>query len=108
MVDKDGAMELSPIKMYQNTTIEKKIITSISPNPVIGMGHLMIKFNADKEGVLIAKVFDSQGRLIISSELSAEPGINNGHIPLGDIPAGNYTVCFSLNGLNESYKITKQ
>jgi plastocyanin len=108
MVDKDGTMQLSPIKMYRNNTAAKKIITSISPNPVVGPGHLMIKFNADKVGVLIAKVFDNQGRLILSSELSAETGINNGHIHLGNIPAGNYTVRFSLNGLSESYKISRQ
>jgi hypothetical protein len=36
------------------------------------------------------------------------PGINNGHIHLGEIPAGIYTIYFSLAGINESYMITKE
>lgn len=108
IVDKDGKTQLSPIKVFRNKTAATRLITSLSPNPIDGMGHLMLQFNADKPGTLSAKLFDMQGKIIISSNLSASPGINNGHIHLGDIPAGTYTIRFSLNGVNESYQVTRK
>lgn len=107
VVDKDGNMHLSPIKLYKNT-LGRKLIISLSPNPVSSMGHLMLQFNADKAGIMTARLFDMQGRVLLSTELSAEKGINNGHIHLGDIPPGSYTIRFTLNDMNESYKISKQ
>jgi plastocyanin len=108
IVDKDGKTQLSPIKTYKNKTALTKLITSLSPNPISGMGHLMLQFNADKTGVMQVKMTDMEGRTILKTELSAMPGINNGHIHLGEIPAGIYTICFSLDGINESYMITKE
>lgn len=108
VVDKDGNMHLSPIKLYKNITGGRKLIVSLSPNPVTSMGHLMLQFNADKAGIMTARLFDVQGRLLLTTELSAEAGLNNGHIHLGGIPPGNYTIRFTLNDVNESYKISKQ
>jgi plastocyanin len=108
MVDKDGTMQLSSIKLYKNTLASRKIIISLSPNPVSSMGHLLLKFNADKPGIMMARLFDMQGKLLLSTELSADKGINNGHVHLGGIPAGNYTIRFTLDGISESYKISKQ
>ncbi|MGH2565500.1 MAG: T9SS type A sorting domain-containing protein [Ginsengibacter sp.] len=107
IVDKDGKMQLSPIKIYKNKTASTEIITSLSPNPVGSMGHLMLQFYADKPGIMIAKLMDAQGKLVLKTELSGLQGINNGHIHLGDIPSGIYTIYFSLDGVNESYRIVK-
>ena len=85
-------MQLSPIKVYRNKSASAKLITLLSPNPISGMGHLMLQFNADKSGVMKVKVADMQGRIVLKTELAAAPGINNGHIHLGDIPPGIYTV----------------
>jgi plastocyanin len=106
-VDKDGKTQLSPIKIYKNKNASPKIIISLSPNPVSGMGHLMLQFNADKKGVMIAKLVDMQGKVVLKTELSAEEGVNNGHIHLGDVPPGIYTIYFSLDGVSESYKVVK-
>ena len=106
-VDKDGKTQLSPIKIYKNKNALPKLIISLSPNPISGMGHLMLQFNADKTGVMIAKLIDMQGKVVLKTELSAEQGVNNGHIHLGDVPAGIYTIYFSLDGISESYRVVK-
>lgn len=99
---------MSPIKIYKNKNALRKLIISLSPNPVSGdMPHLMLQFNADKKGVMIAKLVDMQGKLILNTELSAEQGVNNGHIHLGDVPAGIYTMYFTLDGISESYRVVK-
>ena len=107
IVDKDGQTELAPIKIFKNKLAAKKLIISLSPNPVGGMGHLMIKFNADKNGTMIAAITDSQGKLILQTDLSAGVGVNSGHIHLGDLAKGNYTVQFALDGIIESYQLIK-
>ena len=107
IVDKDGKIELSPIKIYKNKAATPRLIVSLSPNPVSSMGHLMLQFNADKPGVMIAKLIDSQGKLVLKSELSAVQGLNNGHIHLGNVAAGIYTIYFTLDGISESYRIVK-
>lgn len=108
IVDIDGKTQLSPIKTYRNKTASTRLITSLSPNPIRGMGHLMLQFNADKAGTMEVKIIDMDGRTILKTELSAMPGINNGHIHLGEIPAGIYTIYFSLDGISESYRIKKE
>ena len=107
-VDRDGKMQLSPIKVYRNKTASPKLITLLSPNPISSMGHLMLQFNADKSGLMKVSVTDMQGRIVLKTELAAAPGINNGHIHLGNFPPGIYNVYFSLNDLSESYRITKE
>ena len=107
IVDKDGKTQLSPIKVYKNKNALPKLIIFLSPNPVSGMGHLMFRFNADKPGIMIAKLIDAQGKLVLKEELSAVQGINNGHIHLSNVPAGIYTIYFTLDGINESYRIVK-
>ncbi|MBA2561933.1 MAG: T9SS type A sorting domain-containing protein [Chitinophagaceae bacterium] len=107
-VDKDGKTQLSPIKIYRNKSAASKLIISLSPNPISEMGHLMLKYNADKSGIMIAKLIDMQGKIILKTELSAVQGVNNGHIHLGDVSPGVYTFVFSLDGINESYRITKK
>ena len=108
VVDKDGKTQLSPIKIYKNNNSSAKLIASISPNPISGMGHLMLQFNADKAGIMKVRMMDMQGRIILQTELTATPGINNGHIHLGNITAGIYTMYFTLDGISESYRITKE
>ncbi len=108
MTDKDGSVQLSPIKVLKSNIGIKKIITSISPNPVSEAGHLMIKFNADATGTLLAQISDIAGKIVLVTELSATEGVNNGHIHLGDLGSGIYIIQFTLNGLTETYKIRKK
>ncbi len=107
IVDRDGKTQLSPIKTYKNTSATAKLILSLSPNPMNEMGHLMLKFNADKPGTMNAKLLDTQGKLVLQTELFAVAGVNNGHIHLGEIAKGVYTFQFTLDGVTESYRIIK-
>lgn len=106
-VNKDGRTQLSPIKIYKNKKALPGLIISLSPNPIGGMGHLMLQFNADKTGTMSTKIMDMQGKVVLNTELSAEPGVNNAHIHLGDLAAGIYTIYFSLDGISESHRIVK-
>lgn len=108
ITDRDGKYQLSPIKLFKNNEAVKKMITSISPNPVTGAGHLIIQFNADDKTMLHAKVMDITGKQVLVTQLSTSPGVNNGHIHLGDLAAGNYVVQFTLNGKTETHKISKK
>lgn len=108
ITDKDGKVQLSPIKLYKRNGVPVKIITSISPNPVSEAGHLMIKFNAETAGTLIARLTDVSGKVVLVSELSASPGVNNGHIHLGDLSSGHYIIQFTLGEMSETYKIRKK
>ncbi len=107
IVDKDGQTQLSPIKIYKNKTSSAKLIISLSPNPIREMGHVMLKFNADKPGTMSAKLIDAQGKLVLQTDLSAVTGVNNGHIHSGGISKGAYTFQFTLDGISESYRIIK-
>lgn len=107
IVDRDGKTQLSPIKLFKNKKARSKIIVSLSPNPISNMGHLMIKFNADKPGQMNAKLIDDQGKLVMETNLAATQGINNGHIHLGAVAKGTYTLQFNVEGSSESYRIIR-
>lgn len=108
IIDKDGEKELTPIQVYRNSAALPKLILSLSPNPISGMGHLVLRFNADKKGLMRAKIVDMQGKIILERKLNAHPGVNNGHIHLGDLPRGIYIIHFILEGLHESYRIIRE
>ena len=106
-VDKDGVVQLSPIKMYKNSLAVPRLIISLSPNPVGSMGHVTLQYNSDSRGIMKATLVDMQGKTILETNLSSEPGINNGHIHLMGLTPGIYTLHFSLNGMSESYRLVK-
>ncbi len=107
VINKDGSTQLSDIKMFQNNFVASKLITSLSPNPVTN-GHLMLQFNADRAGEMSVKVFDVSGKLILATQMSAIPGLNNGHLHLMDVASGSYKIIFELNGIKETHTIFMQ
>jgi plastocyanin len=108
VVNKDGSTQLSAIKMFQNNNkIAVKLITSLNPNPLTG-GHLMLQFNADKAGEMQVEVFDALGKLAYSTELSAVPGLNNGHLMMMNLMPGTYNIVFFLNGVKETHSVVIQ
>jgi len=40
--------------------------------------------------------------------MSAVVGLNNGHFHVGDVPAGVYTIIFSMDNFKESYRVVVQ
>lgn len=106
VVYKDGKKELSTVQLYRNTASIAKLIMSMSPNPVSRSGHLMLKFNADKAGKMDVKIANLEGKYLIKTSLQASEGVNNGHLMLDALPAGTYSVIFTLNGIKEVHKLT--
>ena len=106
IVDKDGKYDLSPVKLIRNEQARSKLITQIGPNPVSKeVGHLMLQFYADKDTDMKTLVIDARGKTVMNLEMTANKGINNGHIHMGDLPAGVYTIIFSMEGVKETHKI---
>lgn len=108
LVDISGNSALSDIKMLTNPVQSAKLITSITPNPISSPGHLMLQFNADKEGKMLVQLYNSSGGLIKQTEMSAVKGINNGHFHLGELPAGSYYLVCTLEGIQEKHTILYQ
>jgi plastocyanin len=104
-VDKDGKKSLSPIVQVRNPTAVKKLITSLSPNPVSKPGHLMLQFNSDKAGMLKVVVYNAAGKKVLQDEMTAVTGLNNGHLHMGDMVPGAYTIVFSLGKMKENYTV---
>ncbi|MEO6455721.1 MAG: T9SS type A sorting domain-containing protein [Ginsengibacter sp.] len=105
IVDKEGKREFSSVELFKNKTIIPKLIISLSPNPIERSGHLMLKFNADKTSQMNVRVSNMQGRSILETTMYATEGVNNGHLMLGNISAGSYSISFELNGIKETHKI---
>jgi len=108
LVNKSGNSQLSDIKMFTSNVKSSKIITSLSPNPISSPGHLMLQFNADKEGKMLLQLYTSGGELIKQTELTAVKGLNNGHFHLGELKAGSYYLVCTLAGVQEKYTIMYQ
>lgn len=108
IVDKDGKRVFSDTKLFKNNLSASKLITAMSPNPVNGMGHLMLTFNAEKDGKMNVKVVSTEGKVLINTMMQTYQGVNNGHLHLGNLPPGNYSIIFMLDGLKETCQVIVQ
>ncbi len=108
IADKDNRRTLSDIKLFKNNAAVRKLILSLSPNPISSPGHLVLQFNADKAGSMHVQLFNTAGRLIKETDMGADEGINNGHFHLGNLPAGVYKILFTLDDLKETKTIVVQ
>jgi len=105
MVDTKGNKQLSEIKMFTRNAAANKLITSISPNPVSNPGHLMLQFNADKDGTLLVQLYNQSGGFITQTQMAAYKGLNNGHFHLGDLTPGTYYIVCTLGNTKEKHTI---
>lgn len=108
IVDKDGKKSSSNIQMFANANGKPKLIVSLSPNPISRPGHLMLQFNAEKEGSMHVQLYNASGKLVKEDDMTAVAGLNNGHFHVGDVPAGVYTIIFTMGNLKESYRVVVQ
>ena len=92
--------------MYTQKTVASKLIVSISPNPVSSNSdHLMLQFNADREGLMQVQLYNEAGALVKQTQMSAAIGLNNGHFYLGSLAPGVYYILCTLNGIKEKHTI---
>lgn len=105
IIDKDGSSSLSSIQKFINNNAVKRLIIQINPNPVASMGHLMFQFNAESQGEMKVQLYDVNGKMILQANMQAVPGLNNGHLHLGTLPAGIYNAVFLMDGMKETYRV---
>ncbi|HEY6979080.1 MAG TPA: plastocyanin/azurin family copper-binding protein [Chitinophagaceae bacterium] len=105
LIDTKGNHELTEIKMGTQNTALPKLIANISPNPVSNPAHIMLQFNADKEGSLLVQLYNQNGGFIAQTQMAAYKGLNNGHFHLGDLTPGIYYIVCTLDGAKEKHTI---
>ena len=104
----DGSSTTSQVSLFRNLSASVKIITKLSPNPLTSPAHLMIEFEAEQAGTLKARLYDAKGNLILDDDLYAVIGFNKGHLHIGNIAAGSYTVVFIMGDQKETHNIVVQ
>jgi plastocyanin len=105
MIDKNGSDRFSEIKVFTQPEKTGKLITSLSPNPVPRGGHLMLQFNAEKEGTLLIQLYNANGNFLKQEEMTAIKGINNGHFHMGDLAPGSYYIVCTSGSKKEKYTV---
>lgn len=105
IVDKDRRQEFTETKMIKGDGLINHLILSLSPNPISSAGHLMLTFNANKEGKMRVDIINSQGQTVIKTQMQAYQGVNNGHVHMGALAPGNYTLVCLLDGIRETHQI---
>lgn len=106
--DKDGSEVTSPVSLFRNLKAASKIITKLSPNPLKSPAHLMLEFEAEQTSSLKAYLYDANGNLVLEETMHAVTGFNKGHLHIGNITAGGYTIVFILGDVKETYNIVVQ
>ncbi len=103
----DGSTQYSEIKMAERAA-SAKLITAISPNPVTKAGHLMLTFNAEKDGEMTVKLFTASGSILKQANMHAVKGVNSGHIHFNNIKPGTYYMQCTLGSLSEKHTVIFQ
>ncbi len=106
--DIDGSATTSQVSLFRNLKASIKIITKLSPNPLKSPAHLMIEFEAEEVGNLKAYIYDAKGNLVLEDEMYAVLGFNKGHLHIGNIASGNYSVVFVMGSQKEKHNIIVQ
>lgn len=104
-VDKDKKQQFSETKILKGEGGTTKLVLTLSPNPISRPGHLMMTFNSEKEGKMSVNVINPQGQIVIRNQMQAYPGVNNGHVHMGNLAPGTYTLVCVMNGVKETHKI---
>ncbi len=104
---KDGSIQYSDIKMNVRKT-SPALITNISPNPVTSPGHLMLTFNADKDGQLLVQLLNASGVVVKQVSMQAVAGVNSGHLHLGNLKPGTYYLQCAIGKQSEKHTVIFQ
>lgn len=107
IVDRDGKYQLSPIEVFKNIKVPGKILLGISPNPVSAMGHVKLRFNAEKKGKLNIRITDMNGKQVQEVNMAAFPGVNTGHMHFGNLPAGTYLLLMRIDNNYETVTLVR-
>ena len=103
--DKDGKESYSAIKLFKTAFAARSLIVQLAPNPIKRPAHLTIQFNAENAGSMLVNVFDAGGKRVLTTNMAAFPGLNNGHMHVCDLAPGVYTLQFNYEGLRETKRV---
>lgn len=90
-VDRDGSFEYSEVRLAKIAGDQPTI--AVYPNPVMAGNDIQVKIS--KEGQFLGNIFNTNGQLIKTEEVS-----ENGTLSTQDLPAGNYF--YRINGVDNS------
>ncbi len=103
--DLDNKQSLSPIKIVRSGLDYDNLIVQLGPNPIVRPQMMKVFFNADGRGSMGIKIYSMAGKLVLKEKMEAFYGLNDAHLHVCELPAGEYVVMFDLNGKKESRKI---
>lgn len=104
-VDLDNKQSLSSIKTVRSDLDNNDLIVNIGSNPIVRPQLMKVFFNADGRGSMAVKIYSMSGKLVLKDKMETFYGLNDSHLHVCDLPAGEYVVMFDLNGKKESRKI---
>jgi plastocyanin len=104
-VDLDGKTSLSPIRVVRFAASSDKLIVKLGPNPIIRPNLMMVSFNANERGSMSVSIYNTEGKLVLKDKMETFYGLNNAHLHVCDLPAGNYVAVFNLKDRKESKPI---
>jgi plastocyanin len=107
-VDQDGKQTTSPVVAVKNVGAGRKLITSLSPNPVTKQGRLIVQFNADNISKLNAVVYNAVGKKVTVTNLNSAVGLNNGQLDVGNLAPGMYNIVFTFGQQRETHRVIIQ
>jgi plastocyanin len=104
-VDLDGRQSLSPIRVVRFSANAGNLIVKLGPNPIIRPNLMQVSFNANERGSMDVKIYNTAGKLVLKDKMETFYGLNNAHLHVCDLPAGNYVAVFNLKDRKESKPI---
>lgn len=104
-VDIDGGVTDSKIMVVRTDLVNLTI--KASPNPFSSV--LNLNYKLDKDETIRVKLYHFSGSLVRSYNIKGSAGVNTTNLTdLGSLPAGNYTLELSGNGINLRQQVIKQ
>ncbi|MCB0623823.1 MAG: T9SS type A sorting domain-containing protein [Saprospiraceae bacterium] len=93
-------------RIYPPQTVAGKLAFNAGPNPVAA--ELLLQYQSKKDEPVTLRFIDLHGRLAQEFSLQARKGWNEWALPVGDLPAGLYSLVLSAGGERGIVKVLKQ
>lgn len=105
--DFDGSYKYSEIKTVVFSTVNAATIIDVVPNPFEHV--LTVNYLLPSNGIVVFKVLDAQGRVLITEEEDGLKGANSKQFDTSMVASGLYFIMVSYNHKNTLYqRVAKQ
>lgn len=89
LMNEKGSITYSKVILINHHT-NGSLSIKVLPNPVTGP-QAQLQISSGIRATVDVLITDMAGRTVVSRKLSAMPGVQTMHVPIGDLPAGVYT-----------------